>query len=277
LLPHWTQKDIMVNGVKIHYIRTGDSNKPPVVLAHGFSDNGMCWLPVALDLEAEYDVILPDARGHGLSARLQPGEDIDMVADTAGLIRALELNRPILGGHSMGANTSAEVEVRFPGLVRALVLEDPPWRDWEPPKEPELKEEGKPRPNPMDWILRLEKLSVDQLIKDCRKDNPLWQEAELRPWAESKKQFDYNFLQRVAGNPFQNWQEVFKAIHCPTLLITANPRKGAIVRPDTARMVHSTNSRIKVVRIPKAGHSIRRENYPPYIKAVRAFLKDLTR
>ena len=274
MLPHWTNNDIIVEGVKIHYTRTGNGSKPPVVLLHGFSDNGLCWLPVAYDLEAEYDVILPDARGHGLSARVQPGENIDLVADTAGLIRALGLNQPVLGGHSMGANTSAQVGAHFPGLVRALVLEDPPWREPEPPKAPEPEKEGQPRPNPMDWILRLEKQSIKELIADCRKDNPSWQEAEFRPWAESKKQFDYNFLQRLSGNPFLNWQEDFQAIRCSTLLITANPAKGSIVPPKTAQMVHSMNNQIKVVRIPHAGHNIRRENYPQYIKAIRGFLKE---
>jgi hypothetical protein len=32
-----------------------------------------------------------------------------------------------------------------------------------------------------------------------------------------------------------------------------------------------------VVRTPRAGHNIRRENYPKYIKAVRTFLKEHTR
>jgi N-formylmaleamate deformylase len=275
MLSHWTKNDIIVDGIKIHYTRTGNGSKPPVVLAHGFSDNGLCWLPLALDLEADYDVILPDARGHGLSARVQPGEDIDMVADTAGLIRGLGLNHPVLGGHSMGAGTSAQVEARFPGLVRALILEDPGWREPEPPKKPEKEELS--RRNPREWILKLGKMSVEELVVMCRKDSPKWQEAELRPWAESKKQVDYNFLQREHGNPFEGWKEVFQAIRCPTLLITANPAKGSIVKPETAQMVHSVNSNIKVVRITRAGHNIRRENYPQYLKAVRAFLKEQTR
>ena len=274
MLPHWTENDIVVDGVKIHYTRTGDGSKPPLVLAHGFSDNGLCWLPVARDLEADFDVILPDARGHGLSARVQPGETIDMVADTAGLIRGLGLEQPVLGGHSMGANTSAQVEARYPGLVGALVLEDPPWRDWEPPKAPEPAKDGQVAPNPMrDRITSLEKLGVEELIANCRKDNPGWAEAELRPWAESKKQFDYNFLQRPGGLP-QGWQEVYQAIRCPTLLITADPTKGAIVTPETAQQVSTANKSILVAYVPGAGHNIRRENYAKYMQAVRAFLKE---
>jgi N-formylmaleamate deformylase len=274
LLPHWTAKDILIGGVKIHYTRTGDGSKPPLVLAHGFSDNGLCWLPVARDLESEYDVFLPDARGHGMSARVQPGEEIDMVADTAGLIRELGLNRPVLGGHSMGANTSSQVEFKYPGLVRALVLEDPPWREQEPPQPIEPTKEGQQRLNPrIDWITSLEKKSVDEIIKQCRKDNPTWAEAELRPWAESKKQFDYNFLSRPGGLP-HNWMEISQALHCPTLLITAEPAKGSIVTLETAQKVRAANPNIQVIHILGAGHNIRRENYPEYIRALRAFLEE---
>jgi N-formylmaleamate deformylase len=279
LLPHWTVNDLVVDGVKIHYTRTGDGSKPPLVLLHGFSDNGLCWLPVARDLEADFDVILPDARGHGHSARVLPGETaakdqpIDMVADTAGLIRALGLNRPILGGHSMGANTSSQVGARFPDLMRALVLEDPPWRDMPLPQPPEPGAQAPARPNPMrDWITSLEKKTVDELIAGCRKDNPGWAEAELRPWAESKKQFDYNFLQRPGGMP-TGWQGIAQALACPTLLITADPAKGAIVTPEIAQQVCAANANIQAVQIPGAGHNIRRENYVEYMRVLRAFLK----
>ena len=114
--------------------------------------------------------------------------------------------------------------------MRALVLEDPPWRDWEPPKAPEPEKEGQERPNPMrDWITSLEKMSVEELIANCRKDNPAWAEAELRPWAESKKQFDYNFLQEAGqassrlakvypGNPLSHavdYRRPCQRSHCP--------------------------------------------------------------
>jgi hypothetical protein len=39
---------------RIHYYRTGDL-KPPVILLHGFTDNGLCWNQIPLLLELEYD------------------------------------------------------------------------------------------------------------------------------------------------------------------------------------------------------------------------------
>ena len=65
MMPYWTKNDLTVNGAQLHYYRSGDGSKPPLVLAHGFSDDGLCWQMTAADLQAEYDVIMPDARGHG--------------------------------------------------------------------------------------------------------------------------------------------------------------------------------------------------------------------
>ena len=90
----WQAGDIVVNGLMLHYTRTGGA-KPPVVLAHGFSDDGLCWTPVAEALAADYDVVMADARGHGRSAAPEQGYgSADHATDLAGVIRALGLKRP---------------------------------------------------------------------------------------------------------------------------------------------------------------------------------------
>src|SRR5581483_8179135 len=75
----WNTGDIGVNGVRLRYIRTG-GNKPPVVLAHGFSDAGLCWTPVAQALEADYDLVMVDARGHGFSDAPETGYTLPEMA-----------------------------------------------------------------------------------------------------------------------------------------------------------------------------------------------------
>jgi len=186
------------------------------------------------------------------------------------LIKALSLEQPVVGGHSMGANTSAELGGRFAGLVRALVLEDPPWR----PQSPQEAEQETKQPNPfLEWLLGMQNMSVEELIEKCRADNPTWPEAELRPWAESKKQLDYTIFQTQQVN--MEWKEAVKAIVRPTLLITADPEKGSIVSPEIAQKTAKLNSYIQVAHVSGAGHNIRRENYPDYMKAMRGFLKEI--
>ena len=91
----WFPGDVVVNDVKIHYHRTG-GNKPPVVLAHGITDSGLCWTRLARALEDEYDLIMIDARGHGLSDAPETGYTPEYhAADIAGLVQALGLERPV--------------------------------------------------------------------------------------------------------------------------------------------------------------------------------------
>jgi N-formylmaleamate deformylase len=276
MLPHWSQKDILVNDKHLNYTHTGsgDEGKSSLVLLHGFSDNGLCWLPVARDLQEEWDVILPDARAHGFSERAKPGTRIDMPADVADLIQSLRLENPVIGGHSMGANTAAQVEARFPGLARALILEDPAWHDFTPAPVEGEQEKKTSHDLFVEWLVTLKGTPLDAVKAKGRADNPTWPEIEMDPWAESKLQFDPAILQ--TEGTWMDWQEVAKAIHCPALLITADPEKGAIITPENARLATRLSNCIKVVHITGAGHNIRRENYDAYMKAVKGFLRSIS-
>ena len=264
MLPHWTDAYITVDGLRFHYTRTGDGSKPPLLLLHGFSDNGLCWLPVARDLEAQFDVIMPDAKGHGRSARVQPNKPIDNAADAAGLITALELQKPIVGGHSMGGLTATELGARFPNLISGLILEDPAWIDPSPNEVP-LAE------NPFfSWLLDLDEISLDEIIAQGKTGNPNWPDIEFPAWAESKRQLDKNIFPRVSVR--KPWREFVSAFTVPALLVTADVQKGAIVTPAAAQEAASLSPFLQVVQVPDAGHNIRRENYPAFMEAVQTFL-----
>src|SRR3954463_16665071 len=114
-----------VNGVNLHYSRTG-GGKPPLVLLHGLIGNGACWTPVARLLEADFDVVMPDARGHGgSSAPLHGYRYADHANDVLGLIRGLGLVAPVVAGHSMGGMTAAVVAGQAGKLISGVILVDP--------------------------------------------------------------------------------------------------------------------------------------------------------
>jgi N-formylmaleamate deformylase len=277
MLPHWTQNDLQVNGVRLHYYRTGKGDKRPLVLVHGFSDNGLCWTPVARDLESEYDVIMPDMRAHGLSERVQPGEKVDMAADLAELIRILGLVRPIVAGHSMGAMITYEIGVRFPELASALVLEDPPWwlsRPVQPPPS------GEPAENPIaKWVKSLSTQTLDELLVQYRKDHPNWPNELVRPMCESKKQLDPMVLDIMMDRMHSqevNWLATLQNITHPMLIFAANPELGGIVTPEVVAKVRQLNPKVIIANIPDVGHLIRFDNYIAYMDVLRAFLKQVT-
>lgn len=88
--------------------------------------SGACWTLVARALERNYDVIMPDARGHGNSGVPEQGYRYEnLAADALSLIEALNLANPVLVGHSMGGMTAAVVASRTSKRLRGLVLVDP--------------------------------------------------------------------------------------------------------------------------------------------------------
>lgn len=269
----WSEDYLQAGDLRVHYTRTGEgSGKPVLVLAHGFSDNGSCWLALANELAADFDVVMPDARGHGLSDRVRRGQTTDLAGDLAAFLDGMGFETVILGGHSMGAGTAATLAARRPELVRALILEDPAWREPQPELAPELA--GHRRPDPFtDWLLELRSIPIEAIMARGRNDNPTWAEEEMWPWAVSKKQLDPNFGASRASSP--DWREIARAISASTLLITADCARSAIVTPEVARQAAELSPNMRVVNIPGAGHCIRRENPTAYLAAIRAFLKEV--
>jgi pimeloyl-ACP methyl ester carboxylesterase len=270
----WQSAEVEANGLRLHYTRTG-GDKPPLVLAHGFSDDGLCWTPVARALEGEYDVIMVDARGHGQSqAAEQDYSDLDLGHDLAGVIAALGLRRPAVLGHSMGAVTALAMAGAHPEVPGVILLEDPPAR-WiaqsaSGPADQAWQERMR------DWITGLQSKTREQLIAAQRAETPGWSEDELGPWADSKLRLSLSVLQRGAA-PAIDWPLLVSGISCPALLITGDPAQRAIVTESEAAALQALIPQLQVAHIPGAGHSIRRDQFDRYMQVVRGFLSEAYR
>src|SRR5258707_1543924 len=120
-MTNWTSAVCKANGIDIHYLRTGGS-KPPVVLLHGLTGSGACWSPLARALEAEFDVVMPDARGHGDSSTPLNGYRYeDYARDVVGVIQGLGFTAPVLLGHAIGGMTAAVVASEIGAAIGAVL------------------------------------------------------------------------------------------------------------------------------------------------------------
>jgi len=267
----WSEGFIEANGLKVFYHRSGSgSNKPAILLLHGFSDNGACWSPVAHDLQETYDVIMPDARGHGRTEG--PINDLGtnlLAADAAAIIQALSLKKPYLFGHSMGAATAVAVAANYPELVKAMVLEDPPFMDlkgFTPPDKQQLEEMKTKN-------LAFHDLPLEERIARGRAENPDWLEAEIVPWAASKGEYNPEIMEQRMGIGKYPWREVLPQVECPTLLITAEVEKGAIITPEVAQEVQQLSKHAEVAYFEGAGHCIHRDRYAETMQPVLDWLR----
>jgi pimeloyl-ACP methyl ester carboxylesterase len=261
------------------------------VLAHGVTDDGLCWTPVAEALEAEYDVIMVDARGHGQSDAPETGYDpATQAADLAGLIAGLGPHKPMILGHSMGAATTLVLAGTYPDVPRAILLEDPPgW--WTAAPAQVLAEDagqavtssaiyGRERADEerlvgmQAWFAELKRKTRAELIAEQRAAAPSWSEAELEPWADAKLRVSPHVLNVFDpdGPRSVDWPAVLRRISCPALLITADPARGAILSEEGAATLRAFVPQLQIAHIPGAGHNIRREQFDRFMQVVRAFL-----
>jgi N-formylmaleamate deformylase len=273
------------NGIQLHYSRLTPPPKRSspilgrsrptlsIVMLHGVTDNGMCWMRVADALCKDYDILLPDSRGHGFSDAPELGYGVDdRAADVVGLIQTLKLDRPVLIGHSMGGETAMGVAALFPDQVRAVILEDPQWpgRFWGSTPEERADRAAQ-------WgedIRKQKELSTAELLAQARTQHPDWSEEELVPWAEAKQQVS-PFVANMVHAPRRRWSDYVRQAQCPILLITADPERGAIVNAQTAQEAEMFWKNGRIINIPNAGHSIHREQFDLYIRAVRDFLSKM--
>jgi len=210
---NWTTGILKCRDAELFYTRTG-GNKPAIVCANGYTDDGTCWTDLALALEKDYDLIMYDARGHGQSSRITVDMDIDMVADMHFIISELALDKPAIIGHSMGAAVAAGYAALHPEQVSAIILEDVPWFNQPPLPKKDMKE-GKPR----NIIAEVQKGSLREAIALSKQYNPGFRDSVHACWASSKMKFDMTYQQRKWPET-PRWQEIAAIISCPTLLLT---------------------------------------------------------
>jgi N-formylmaleamate deformylase len=273
-MPRVTSEFVVSNGVNIHYYRTGGT-KPPLVLAHGITDDGLCWTPVADVLSPDYDVIMVDARGHGKSEAPADGYTLrSLGTELAGVIQALQLDKPILVGHSMGAITSLVLAGLFPDLPRAILLEDPPpfWMS------SETKTQNNESVNGLtDWISSNKRKTRDDLLAECSTNSPTWPDVELGPWVNSKHRYSLNIATLIHPEDMIsiNFPDLFQRITCRVLFISADVTRGAASGEKDIAKIKEMLPQLEVVHAADAGHNIRREQFTRYMDVVQKFLADL--
>jgi len=116
---------IQVNGVTLHYIAAGTG--PDVVMLHGFLGNLAVWhLQIVPQLRKHFRFTTYDLRGHGYSEVTPTNYTVaHMAQDLKGLLDALGIERPILVGHSFGADICMYFALLYPERVPKIVALEP--------------------------------------------------------------------------------------------------------------------------------------------------------
>jgi pimeloyl-ACP methyl ester carboxylesterase len=121
-----TDTFITTGGLRLHLRDWGGPDAPPsILLVHGLASNALIWDLLAPLLAPNFRIVAIDQRGHGLSDKPDHGYDLATIAgDLAGVIGALGWSRPLVVGHSWGANVALQLAADHPEISAGIVLLD---------------------------------------------------------------------------------------------------------------------------------------------------------
>ncbi|MDP4149597.1 MAG: alpha/beta hydrolase [Bacteroidota bacterium] len=99
------------------------TNEPPLLLIHGFAEDGRIWDGQVAALQDLCQVIIPDLPGSGRSSALRGETSMEEMAESiAALLDAEGIKQAVVVGHSMGGYISLAFAEKYPGRLSALGL-----------------------------------------------------------------------------------------------------------------------------------------------------------
>jgi pimeloyl-ACP methyl ester carboxylesterase len=265
-----------VDGVRLHYVESGAGDA--VVLLHGngsmiqdFKSSGL------IDLAAkDYRVIVFDRPGFGHSER--PRSVVWTPDAQAELINAaltqLGISKAVILGHSWGASVAVAMGLKYPGLVRGLVLAS---GYYYPTVRPDVVAMGTPAlPIVGDllsqtispllsravWPLMLKKIFGPKSVPNKFQAFP--KEMALRPSqirasaAESALMIPCAFEQRGK----------YKDLQMPVVIIAGEDDKLIDIDSQSARL-HADVSQSRIHRLAGNGHMIQQTATDEVMSAIR--------
>lgn len=102
-----------------------ESNGFPVILLHGFGEDGNIWQEQIEFLKKNFQLIVPDLPGSGKSPMLKKGEDV-LIDDYANAIKEIldkeNIAECIMLGHSMGGYITLAFAEKYPSYLKGFGL-----------------------------------------------------------------------------------------------------------------------------------------------------------
>ena len=265
---------VEVNGINLHYLEWGNTDRPTILMLHGISQQAHSWDFISLPLSVDYRVIALDQRGHGDSDWSPNGNystDI-YVGDIEGFVGAMGLKNFHLMGHSMGGRNSLAWASGRPGVLKSLTIVD---------TGPETQRRGQNRiqqfrelPDELDTLDEFASRVMEYTGRN-REQTMGALKYSIRQRQDGKWNWKYDKAMRVSGfraptwTPDQLW-DGWRKIDCPALVVRG--ARSDIFADETMVRMAEEHPDCTTVTVENAGHLVQGDNPPDFLAAVRSLL-----
>jgi pimeloyl-ACP methyl ester carboxylesterase len=254
--------------IPLAYEETGAG--APVVLLHGYPLNRAMWQPQVAALRDAYRVVTPDLRGLGeTEATPEPATMEDMARDVAALLDALEIERAIIGGLSMGGYVTLAFARLFPERVRALVLADTKATN-DPPEILEMREQQAQLILEKGMAAMVEAFLPRLVAAETFARQP-GIVKHLRGMMLSTKPAGAAAAQRGMAAR-RNQTDLLPTLHVPVLIIAGS--EDILTPPSDSAAMRDALPAARLVVLEGAGHMANLESPAGFNQALREFLDE---
>ena len=261
-------RDLTVNGLRLHLLDWGGEGRTPLLLLHGFTGHAHAWDTLSIALQPHFHVLALDQRGHGDSDPADVYNPMVAFEDLSGVIDQLGLSPLIIVGLSMGGRNAIYFTAKRPHDVQKLVTVD---------IGPEIsKRASQPSsgpPEPETWE------SIEQAAQHLYRGNAYpgihyyrWVAAHsLRPRADSRLVWKWHpSIKERRTNPDLDWWALLRSITRPTLVLRG--AESHVLDRDVAERMARELPNGRLVEIPRAVHTLHEDNPDAVLAALDVFL-----
>jgi pimeloyl-ACP methyl ester carboxylesterase len=273
------EHDLLVDGMRLHYLDWGHREHPPLLFLHGGCLTAHTWDLVCLALRADFHCVALDQRGHGdseWSPILDYGPDAH-VRDIGGLIMQLELKRPVLIGHSLGGLNAMTYAARASEELAGIVMVD---------VGPAVRSKAVRRI--ADFVMtEPTRGTVEDFVQRARAFNPRRDPRLLRysllynlrrlpdgtwTWKYDRRGLSPEGFARVKRS-LDQLRDAARAISCPVLIVRG-AESDAFSDTDAARFAAGLRDG-RWVTVENAGHTIQGDNPGGLVRVLTDFFADI--
>jgi 3-oxoadipate enol-lactonase len=254
------------NGIDTSYELHGKAGAPWLVLSHSLACSVRMWDPQIEALKGSYRILAYDTRGHGGSGAPKGAYTLELLADDLkALLDALGVQDPHFCGLSMGGMIGQTFALKYPGVLRTLMLADTTSRF--PPGVAPLWQ---------DRIRIAEEQGMAPLVQPTleRWFTEAFRKSQPGPVAAIGKLIASTPVPGYVGCchaiPKVNATARLKEIKAPILVLCGDQDPGT--PPAMSKEIHDNAPGSKLVMIPQAAHLANLENPAAFTKAMQAFL-----
>jgi non-heme chloroperoxidase len=254
--------------LRLEFAEQGDRSGIPVIALHGVTDSWRSFEPLLPHLPSQLRLIALSQRGHGDSDKPAAGyRPADFADDVAAFMDAMEVERAVLLGHSMGSVNAMRFAIDHPSRVAGLVLAGTmPWFG----RPPELlafhRGEIVPLADPVPEAFA-------RAFQESTLARPIAATTLDRFVAESLKVPAYVWRAAFAGFIEDDFSARLREIEVPALVLWG--RHDAICSAADQHMMLDLVRTARLVEYPDAGHALHWEEPERFARDLSRFVASL--